>query len=72
MALMSQIFVVSVTTNLHEILAPGLKLILPAALFYKNFILTNRSRVNDAPILAPKQQKKAILDKVTFGALPPI
>ena len=28
-------------------LAPGLKLNLPATLFYKKFILTNRSRVND-------------------------
>ena len=43
--------------NLHVILAPGLKLILPATLFHKKkIILINRSRVNDPPIIAQKQQ----------------
>ena len=58
-------------TNLREILAPGLKLILPATLFYKKkFISTNRSRVNDPPILAQKQPKMAIFKekKLTFVA----
>ena len=50
-------------TNLHEILAPGLKLILPATLFYKKNHLTKRSRVNDPHILAQKQPKMAIFEK---------
>ena len=51
-------------TNLHEISAPGLKLILLTTLFCKKkIILTNRSRVNDPPILAQKQQKMAIFEK---------
>ena len=48
----------------------GLKLILPGTLLYKKkFILTNRSRVNDPPILAQKQQKMAIFDKTDFWGL---
>ena len=39
-------------TNLHEILASGPKLIFQTTLFYKKkLILTNRSRINDPPIL---------------------
>ena len=45
-------------TNLREILAPGLKWILPATLFLKKIILINPSCVNDPTILAQKQQKK--------------
>jgi len=37
--------------------------------FIKNFISTNRSRVNDPPILAQKQQKMAIFDKTDFWGL---
>ena len=53
-------------TNLHEILAPGLKLILLATLFYKKIILTNRPCIKDPSILAQKQQKMAIFDKTGF------
>ena len=35
----------------------------------KKFILTNRSRVNNPPILAQKQQKMAIFDKTDFWGL---
>ena len=35
----------------------------------KKFILTNRSRVKDLPILAQKQQKMAIFDKTDFWGL---
>ena len=38
-------------------------------LFYKIFILTNRSRVNDPPMLAQKQQEMAIFDKTDFWGL---
>ena len=38
-------------------------------LFYKKIILTNRSRVNDPPILAQKQQKMAIFDKTDFWGI---
>ena len=45
-------------------------MILPGTLLYKKkFILTNRSRVNDPPILAQKQQKMAIFDKTDFWGL---
>ena len=45
-------------------------MILPGTLLNKKkFILTNRSRVNDPPILAQKQQKMAIFDKTDFWGL---
>ena len=52
-------------TNLHKILAPGLKLILPATLYYKKNIfdqpkkifLINRSRVYGHPISTASLQK---------------
>ena len=58
-------------TNLHKILAPGLKLIFQNTLFHKKtkFILTNRSRVNDPPIPALKQPNLAIFDKTDFLGL---
>ena len=45
-------------------------MILPGTLLYKKkFILTNRSRVNDPPILAQKQQKMAIFEKADYWGL---
>ena len=37
--------------------------------FSEKFILTNRSCVNDLPILAQKQPKVAIFDKTDFWGL---
>ena len=37
--------------------------------FSEKFILTNRSCVNDPPILAQKQPKVAIFDKTDFWGL---
>ena len=54
---------------IHEILAPELKLNLPANLFLKILILTNRFRINDPPILPPKRPKVAIFDKTDFLGL---
>ena len=56
-------------TNLREILAPGLKWILPATLFLKKIILINPSCVNDLPLLAQKQQKNGYFDKADFWGL---
>ena len=55
--------------NLHEILAPGLKLNFMTTLFHKIIILTNRFHVNDPSILAQKQQKVAIFHKTDFWGL---
>ena len=57
-------------TNLHEIMAQGLKLNFMITLFYnKKNILTNRSWVNDPTILAQKQPKVAVYDKTDFWDL---
>ena len=56
-------------TILHEILAPGLKLILPATIFFKKIILINPSCVNDLPLLAQKQQKNGYFDIADFWGL---
>ena len=40
-----------------------------ATLFYKKIISTNRSRVNDPPILAQKQPKMAIFEKADYWGL---
>ena len=57
-------------TSLHEILGPGLNLIFKTTLFYKKKItLTNRSRVNNPPILTQKQPKVAIFHKTDFLGL---
>ena len=44
-------------------------MILPATLFYKKIILTNRSRVKDPHFLAKKQQKMAIFEKTEYWGL---
>ena len=57
-------------TNLHEIMAQGLKLNFMITLFYnKKNILTNRSWVNNPTILAQKQPKVAVFDKTDFWDL---
>ena len=56
-------------TYLYKILVQGLKLILWPPYFIKKFILTDRSRVNDPPILAQKQQEMAFFDKTDFWGL---
>ena len=53
-------------TNLHEILAPGLKLIFQATLFYKKIIF---DRLYPPPILTKKQPNVAIFDKTYFWGL---
>ena len=51
-------------------MAQGLNVNFMITLFYdKRIILTNRSCVNDTPILAQKQQKMAIFDKTDFWGL---
>ena len=51
------------------ILAPGLKLNIPATLFYKKIISTSCSRVKDPHFLAQKQPKKAIFEKADYWGL---
>ena len=50
------------------VLFPG-HLYQPPYCMYKKIILTNRSHVNDPPILAQKQPKMAIFEKADYWGL---